>query len=38
MQSIISQWYIFQFNYVLLERDFGSGVGEDKKLGLGNSV
>ena len=38
MQSIISQWYIFQSNYVLLERDFGSGVGEDKKLGLGNSV
>ena len=28
----------FQSNYVLLEREFGSSVGEDKKLGLGNSV
>ena len=29
---------IFQSNHVLLEGDFGSSVGEDKKLGLGNSV
>ena len=28
----------FHSNYVLLERDFGSSVGEDMKLGLGNSV
>ena len=28
----------FQSNYALLERDFGSSVGEDKKLGLWSSV
>ena len=29
---------IYQSNYVLLERYFGSSVGEDKNLGLGNIV